>query len=210
MNAMIINGLKMAGFFAVTTLILVYSMCGIVSNMVVSILFGLFELAICGYFCYAPWKKSDQFKVRILYGFVALTTLVSAITNFSIHKYYFTDYGNASRWMIVFCISLGLSSSASIAFTSFTEKFMGEVISQNGIDEFMEQIIYLVLSTAIQVLQAFLMCSIGNRTEAEMVHVICIRSIGTVFCGLLVGLTFGVYLGSKAEPTNLGYVQPDE
>lgn len=209
MNTLLKNGLLMAGFFLLTTFFVVYSMCGIVSNVTISILFGIFELAASGYYLYVALKKSETVKMTVLYYFVATASLLSAITNFSIHSKYFTDYSATTRFFIVIAISLGISANASVPWTVYTEKFMGDVIKENGLDEFKEQMIYLILNIIIQILQAFLMGSIPDLTEYEMVQIVCIRSLGTLFCSIIVGAAFGVYLGSKAD-SNIGYVSPDQ
>ena len=86
---------------------------------------------------------------------------------------------------------------------------MKKVILENGFDEFTEQLVYIVLNTIIVFLQATIMCNIGNKTESEMVRIVCLRSIGTVFCGIVIGAALGTYMGSKEEE-DLGYIQPDE
>ena len=207
---MTLTGLQMAGFFGVTTLVVVYSMCGIVSNLVISIFFGIFEFVAALYYGYLTYISKDSgLRMRIFYGCVAGVSLISAITNWSMHVKYFTEHSSTTRWFIVFFISLGLSANASVPWTLFTEKFMKQVILDNGFDEFTEQLVYLGLNVIIIILQACLMAFFGQITELEMVKTICLRSIGTVFCGFVVGGALGVYMGSK-DSKSIGYVQPDE
>ena len=209
LNKITLTGLQMAGFFGVTTLVVVYSMCGIVSNLAVSIIFGIFEFAAAVYYAYLTYLKKDAgLRMRIFYGCVAGASLASALTNWCMHVKFFTEHSQVARWFIVFFISLGLSANASVPWTIYTEKYMKSVILAVGFDEFTEQLVYLGLNVIIIILQAFLMSIFGEKTELEMVRIICLRSIGTVFCGFVVGGALGVFMGSK--DTSIGYVQPDE
>lgn len=203
------TALQMAGFFGITTFIVAYSICGIVSNVCISILFGIFEFVACIYYAYLAYqRKQDGLRIRIFYVLVAAASIASALTNWSMHAKFFTDHTPTQRWFIVFFVSLGLSANASVPWTLFTEKFMKDVILENGFDEFTEQLVYLGLNTIIIILQSSIMCKLGNKTELEMVKIVCARSIGTVFCGTVVGAALGLFMGSRGE--DIGYVQPDE
>ena len=204
------TALQFAGFFGITTFVVVYSMCGIVSNVVISVFFGIFEFAAAVYYGYLTYiTRNAGLKLRIFYGCVAAASLASALTNWSMHVKFFTEHSQTARWFIVFFISLGLTANASVPWTLYTEKYMKNIIVENGFDEFTEQLVYIGLNSIIIILQASLMCFLGDITELEMVQTICLRSMGSVFCGLVIGAAFGLYMGSK-ENQEIGYVQPDE
>ena len=210
LSVMTKTSLQMAGFFGLTTFIVVYSICGIVSNIAISVLFGIFQFTASLYYGYITYKKENiRLKLRVFYGIVAAVSFISAMTNWCMHVKFFTEYTPTGRWFLVFFISLGISANASVPWTIFTEKYMKNIILSNGFDEFTEQLIYLLLNTIIIILQSSVMCSFGQITELEMVNVICLRSVGTTFCGIVVGAAFGLYLASK-DDDEIGMIQPDE
>lgn len=186
--------LAMAVLGIATSFVCSYSLCGILFNKTIAILFGVILLILSGYygfFIYKMSKISQSLNIVIFAVFIDIFIFSGSILCFVIQKSLFSTKSDMSQFAYTLFISFGLYFSVSLQWPTLLHFLFKDLLESLNFSEMVQYSLCFIINFINSIITSLLLGLAPDSTDQKMMTECSLRAIGVCFVSAAVGAIIG-------------------
>lgn len=184
--------LAMAVLGVATGFICAYSLCGILFNKVIAIIFGVTLLLITGYYGFFIYKTLQSgLQIIIFLGVIDAFIFVSAILCFTVSKTLFSEKSDMSQFAYSLFIALGLFFCLGIQWPNLLRIVFNDILDQLGFSEIVQYSLCFICNLLSAIVSSLLIGLAPDKSDSKMLTECSLRAIGACFIAATIAAIVG-------------------